>query len=48
MTNAIIREKQLKARVRKYKIALIESKNFEWEDLYKVAARSSRACIILR
>lgn len=35
MTNAIIREKQLKVRVRKYKVALIESKNFEWEDLSK-------------
>ena len=33
--NAISREKQIKAGSRKKKIALIESKNTEWSDLYK-------------
>ena len=32
--NAIAREKQIKAGSRKRKIALIESKNPEWKDLY--------------
>ena len=32
--NAIAREKQIKARSRTYKIALIERTNPEWNDLY--------------
>ncbi len=35
MTDAITREKQIKSRVREYKITLIELKNFEWKDLSK-------------
>lgn len=35
MENAIIREKQIKGGSRKKKIALIESKNPEWKDLYE-------------
>lgn len=34
MTNAIKREKQIKAGSRKKKISLIESFNPDWEDLY--------------
>jgi len=34
--NAIAREKQIKAGSRKKKIALIESMNPEWKDLYDV------------
>ena len=34
ITEAIIREKQLKAGSRQQKIELIESKNPEWQDLY--------------
>jgi putative endonuclease len=34
MTSAIAREKQLKAGSRKKKIALIQSLNPEWRDLY--------------
>ncbi|MDH5433494.1 MAG: GIY-YIG nuclease family protein [Gammaproteobacteria bacterium] len=33
--SAILREKQLKAGSRKRKIALIESNNLEWKDLYE-------------
>ena len=32
---AILREKQLKAWKRKWKLALIEKENPEWEDLYQ-------------
>lgn len=35
MTNAIAREKQIKAGSRKKKIALIQSFNLEWRDLYE-------------
>ena len=35
MVNAITREKQLKAGSRKKKIALIETLNPEWKDLYE-------------
>ena len=35
MQCAISREKQIKAGSRKKKIALIESMNVEWQDLYK-------------
>ena len=35
MENAILREKQIKGGSRKKKIALIESKNPKWKDLYK-------------
>ena len=35
MENAILREKQIKGGSRKKKIALIESLNPEWKDLYK-------------
>lgn len=35
MINAITREKQIKGWLRSKKIALIESKNSEWRDLYK-------------
>ena len=35
MLGAISREKQIKAGSRKKKIALIESTNLEWQDLYK-------------
>jgi len=35
MENAIMREKQIKAGSRKNKIALIESGNREWSDLYE-------------
>ena len=34
MTNAIIREKQLKAGSRKKKLAAIESQTPQWQDLY--------------
>jgi predicted GIY-YIG superfamily endonuclease len=34
MTNAISREKQIKAGSRKKKLALIEAANPEWRDLY--------------
>ena len=35
MEQAILREKQLKAGSRKKKLALIESKNADWNDLYE-------------
>lgn len=35
MENAILREKQIKGGSRKKKIALIESKNPKWQDLYE-------------
>ena len=35
IVEAISREKQIKGWIRKKKIALIESKNPEWDDLYK-------------
>ena len=35
MTEAITREKQIKAGSRKKKLALIETLNPEWEDLYE-------------
>lgn len=35
MENAILREKQIKAGSRKKKLALIESINPEWRDLYE-------------
>jgi predicted GIY-YIG superfamily endonuclease len=34
MTNAIMREKQIKAGSRKKKLALIEAQNPQWRDLY--------------
>jgi predicted GIY-YIG superfamily endonuclease len=34
MTNAIMREKQIKAGSRKKKLALIEAQNPQWHDLY--------------
>ena len=34
MSDAIIQEKHIKSKVRKYKINLIESINPSWEDLY--------------
>lgn len=34
MYSAILREKQIKSKVRKYKLALIESINPNWDDLY--------------
>ncbi|MBF0101217.1 MAG: GIY-YIG nuclease family protein [Desulfobacterales bacterium] len=36
MESAIMREKQLKEWKRKWKIELIESKNFNWQDLYNI------------